>query len=86
MPEVYEEVEVKYRLFRRLIGTVGADTVTEMKVKESVLLHVGGNSSVGVVTAVMPKARRLVIRLTQMPICARYANASCFIGFFCIAS
>jgi translation initiation factor 2 subunit 3 len=76
LPEVYQEVEVKYRLFRRLIGTVEGEQVEEMRSKENVLLHVGGNSAVGAVTFVKPKARRLVIKLTQMPICARYAPFS----------
>lgn len=82
LPEVFQEVEVKYRLFRRLIGTAEGEKVEEMKAKENVLLHVGGNSAVGVVTAVKAKTHRLIIKLTHMPICARYF----FVCWSCLLS
>lgn len=71
MPDVFEKVEVKYRLFHRVMGTNDGESMAGFTTREKVLLHVGGNSAVGLVAAVQKKARLISIHLTGMPICAR---------------
>ena len=78
---VYQDIQIDYRLLRRMVGTKDGEKVHPLKRKEELLLHVGSNTTRGVVLSVSSgpnKKKRANIRLTQMPVCADPGDSVAF--------
>jgi len=82
LSDVYQDIQIEYRLLKRLVGTQEGEKVLPLKKKEELLLHVGSNTTLGVVRSIgkNPNSKRRVanIRLTRMPICAQPGDRLAF--------
>lgn len=71
LPMVYSELEIEYKLLRRLIGvkkTEGDDKVRNLMKKEVLLFNVGSTSSTGRVLSTITKYSKATIALIT-PVC-----------------
>jgi len=76
LSDVYQDLALRYRLLRRLVGTREGEKVKPLLKNEPLLLHVGSNTTVGAVQAV--KGGLAKIRLTHMPVCVEIGDRVAF--------